>query len=128
MILNNDYTLNLFNGDVGICLPDPAAPGRFKVWFEREDSPPAGYQISRLPANETVFAMTIHKSQGSEFAETLVVLPASDSPLLSRELIYTAITRARDKVIIATSQEIFHKAVTRTISRASGLYKMLTSG
>jgi exodeoxyribonuclease V alpha subunit len=126
MILNNDYTLNLFNGDIGICLPDPAAQGALKVWFEREDGNPASFPPHRLPACETVFAMTIHKSQGSEFNEALVSLPPADSPLLSRELIYTAVTRARDRVIIAGSQEVFQAAVSRNISRAGGLYDMLT--
>ncbi|MCX5869470.1 MAG: exodeoxyribonuclease V subunit alpha [Deltaproteobacteria bacterium] len=129
IILNNDYGLNLFNGDIGICLPDPpsqpAASGRFKVWFEHEDGSLKGYQPYRLPECETVFAMTIHKSQGSEFTEVLVVLPASDSPLLTRELIYTAVTRARTRVLIAGDQAIFTAAVNRTISRSSGLHEML---
>ena len=126
MILNNDYGLNLFNGDIGICLPDPAAQGTLKVWFEREDNNPAPFSPHRLPACETVFAMTIHKSQGSEFNEVLVSLPPGDSPLLTRELIYTAVTRARDRVIIAGDKEVFRQAVTRNISRAGGLHEMLT--
>ncbi len=125
IILNNGYGLNLFNGDIGICLPDISTPGAFKVWFEREDGSLKGYQPYRLPACETVFAMTIHKSQGSEFAEVLVVLPPSDTPLLTRELIYTAVTRARTRVLIASDQAIFTAAVQRTISRSSGLHEML---
>jgi len=129
IILNNDYGLNLFNGDIGICLPDPpslsAAPGKFKVWFEREDGSLKGYQPYRLPQCETVFAMTIHKSQGSEFTEVLVVLPTADTPLLTRELIYTAITRARTRVLIASDQAVFTAAVNRTSSRSSGLHEML---
>ena len=128
MILNNDYSLNLFNGDVGICLPDRGTPepGGFKVWFEQEDGSLKGYQPYRLPPCETVFAMTIHKSQGSEFGEVLVVLPPTDTLLLTRELIYTAITRARTKALIAGDQAIFMAAVNRTISRFSGLHAMLT--
>ena len=126
MILTNDYGLNLFNGDIGICLPDLSAPGAFQVWFEREDGSLKGYQPYRLPACETVFAMTIHKSQGSEFSEVLVVLPATALPLLTRELIYTAVTRARTRVLIASDQAIFNAAVQRTISRSSGLHEMLT--
>jgi exodeoxyribonuclease V alpha subunit len=125
MILSNDYDLNLFNGDIGICLPDPAAPGTLAVWFEREDGNPVSFLPYRLPACETVFAMTIHKSQGSEFDEVLVSLPATDSPLLTRELLYTAVTRARARVVIASSEEIFEAAVSRNISRASGLSAML---
>ena len=130
MILANDYSLRLFNGDIGICLPDMAAPdsdaGSFKVWFEHEDGSLKGYQPYRLPACETVFAMTIHKSQGSEFDEVLVVLPKADTPLLTRELIYTAVTRAKTKALIDSDQAIFRGAVNRTISRASGLHAMLT--
>ncbi|MBU0663495.1 MAG: exodeoxyribonuclease V subunit alpha [Proteobacteria bacterium] len=133
IILNNDYGLNLFNGDIGICLPERTtlendnSPGQFKVWFEREDGSLKGYQPYRLPACETVFAMTIHKSQGSEFAEILVVLPGTDTPILTRELIYTAVTRAQKRVLIASDQTIFQAALNRTISRSSGLYAMLIS-
>ena len=132
MILNNDYGLNLFNGDIGICLPDRTAPSTaypgssFKVWFEDEEGSLRGYQPYRLPACETVFAMTIHKSQGSEFAEVLVVLPTNDSPLLTRELIYTGVTRAQTRVLIASDQAIFNGAINRAISRSSGLHAMLT--
>jgi exodeoxyribonuclease V alpha subunit len=132
MILHNDYGLNLFNGDIGICLPDRTAnsagdPGsKFKVWFEDEAGSLRGYQPYRLPACETVFAMTIHKSQGSEFGEVLVVLPKEDSLLLTRELIYTAITRAQSRVLIASDQAIFNSAINRAISRSSGLHEMLT--
>ena len=129
IILTNDYGLNLFNGDIGICLPDPpsqlTAPGTLKVWFEREDGSLKGYQPYRLPACETVFVMTIHKSQGSEFGEVLVVLPTTESPLLTRELIYTAVTRARTKVLVASNQAIFNATVNRKISRSSGLHEML---
>ncbi|MEK6202188.1 MAG: exodeoxyribonuclease V subunit alpha [Desulfobulbaceae bacterium] len=131
IILNNDYNLNLFNGDIGICLPERSSlasdmsPASFKVWFEREDGSVKGYQPYRLPQCETVFAMTIHKSQGSEFGEILVVLPGTDTPLLTRELIYTAVTRAQEKVFIASDQAIFHGAINRTISRSSGLQAML---
>jgi len=131
MILENDYGLNLFNGDIGICLPDRTSlsgpdPGTFKVWFEREDGILKGYQPYRLPPCETVFAMTIHKSQGSEFGEVLVVLPAIDTPLLTRELIYTAVTRAKTKALIAGDQTTFCAAVNRAVSRSGGLHAMLT--
>jgi exodeoxyribonuclease V alpha subunit len=133
MVLHNNYGLNLFNGDIGICLPDrtddlSAGDQRhgFKVWFEDEDGSLRGYQPYRLPECETVFAMTIHKSQGSEFGEVLVVLPKADTPLLTRELIYTAITRAQNRVLIASDQAIFNAAINRAISRSSGLHAMLT--
>ncbi len=128
MILRNDYGLNLFNGDIGICLPDNEGPsGAFTIWFIGEDGTNLEYQPWQLPAHETVFAMTIHKSQGSEFGEVLVVLPIIDTPLLTRELIYTAVTRARTRVLLTSAEGIFQQAVTRTINRASGLREMLTS-
>ncbi len=128
MILRNDYDLNLFNGDIGICLPAPQTDGEGgdMVWFMGEDGSFHGYQPSQLPEHETVFAMTIHKSQGSEFDEALVLLPPDDSPLLTRELIYTAVTRARTRVMLAGTVAIFRRAVSRTINRASGLRAMLT--
>jgi len=128
MILRNDYDLNLFNGDIGICLPDraPGEDGGDTVWFRGEDGGFHGYQASRLPEHETVFAMTIHKSQGSEFDEALALLPPDDSPLLTRELIYTAVTRARTRVLLAGTEAIFRRAVSRAINRASGLRAMLT--
>jgi len=75
----------------------------------------------RLPEHETVFTMTVYKSQGSEFNQVLFMLPDVPSPVLSRELIYTAITRAKEKVEVWGREEIFHAAVSRRIARASGL-------
>jgi exodeoxyribonuclease V alpha subunit len=131
LITSNDYGLDLFNGDIGICLPDATGEGRIKVWFAR----PAGHEGHggslrsflpyRLPQHETVYAMTVHKSQGSEFDEVLIVLPEQDNPVLSRELIYTAITRAKTEVMLLAEQEIFQIALGRSIERASGLAEML---
>ena len=78
-----------------------------------------------LPEHETVFAMTVHKSQGSEFESVLLILPDHDSPVLTRELLYTAITRARKHVEIWGSEGIFRAAVSRRIVRTSGLYDAL---
>jgi exodeoxyribonuclease V alpha subunit len=119
MIIRNDYSQRLFNGDVGIiwrtadgnrlaCFPDPA--GRL-----RTISP------LRLPPHETVFAMTIHKSQGSECDRLLMVLPDQVSPLLTRELIYTGLTRARRQVTVWADAAVFKAAVQARLSRRSGL-------
>jgi exodeoxyribonuclease V alpha subunit len=125
LITRNDYSLDLYNGDIGICLPDPAE-GTVKVWFERSDGGLRGYSPYRLPSCETVFAMTIHKSQGSEFDEVVVVLPDEDNRILSRELIYTAVTRAKTKVKLVTEQNVFNQALSRNIERFSGLADLLT--
>ena len=125
LVTSNDYSLDLFNGDVGLCLPDRALGGRSTVWFERPEGRLRSILPSRLPQCETVFAMTIHKSQGSEFDEVLVVLPEHDSPVLSRELVYTAITRARKSVRIDARREVLAMAAGRTLDRSSGLAGML---
>lgn len=125
LITRNDYSLDLYNGDIGICLPDQA-DGTVKVWFERSDGGLRGYSPYRLPSCETVFAMTIHKSQGSEFDEVVVVLPDEDNKILSRELIYTAVTRAKKTVKLVTEQQVFNQALSRNIGRFSGLADMMT--
>ena len=124
LITRNDYGLDLYNGDVGICLPDPG-DGNMFVWFERPDGGLRKYLPYRLPQCETVFGMTIHKSQGSEFDDVLVVLPEVESQILSRELIYTAVTRARRSVRLVATQEVLELALGRKIDRYSGLRDML---
>jgi len=124
LITRNDYALGLFNGDIGICLPD-LENGGAKVWFEQADGRPRGYSPYRLPRCETVFAMTIHKSQGSEFDEVVVVLPEEDNRILSRELIYTAVTRAKESVRLVAEKQIFQQALARKVERFSGLADLL---
>lgn len=124
LITRNDYSLDLFNGDIGICLPD-SNEGSVKVWFERADGGLRSYSPYRLPRCETVFAMTIHKSQGSEFDEVVVVLTDEDNRILSRELIYTAITRAKKSVKLVTERQVFDQALSRNIQRFSGLADQL---
>jgi exodeoxyribonuclease V alpha subunit len=123
LITANDYSLELFNGDVGLCLED--GKGGFLVWFEKGDGRLQRYPPFRLPQCETVYAMTIHKSQGSEFAEIMVVLPEEENPVLTRELLYTGITRARKEITVISSEAIFAKALARTVNRSSGLFDML---
>ena len=119
MITRNDYGMGLFNGDLGICFSDPEE-NRLSAYFEKGD----GYhKISptRLPAHESVFALTIHKSQGSEFDEVMLVLPDAATDILTKELIYTGITRAKIGLQILGSRHIFIDSVSRTIQRSSGL-------
>ena len=126
LITRNDYGLDLYNGDVGICLLDHEKGG-LQVWFERADGGLRCYHPSRLPRCETVFAMTIHKSQGSEFDEVVVVLPEDDSRILGRELVYTAVTRAKKTVRFVAEKKILQLALSRNIERASGLAELLAN-
>jgi exodeoxyribonuclease V alpha subunit len=121
MIVRNDYNLRLFNGDIGITLADPEEPGRMKVFFLGNDGALRSFAPARLPEHETVYAMTVHKSQGSEFDRVLVVTPNEPSPVLSRELIYTALTRAKRQVAFYSVPEVFAAAVERRLRRSSGL-------
>jgi exodeoxyribonuclease V alpha subunit len=121
MIVRNDYNLRLFNGDIGITLPDPADPQRMRVFFLGNDGALRGFAPARLPEHETVYAMTVHKSQGSEFDRVLVVTPNEPSPVLSRELIYTALTRAKQQASFYGEPEVFAAAVERRLRRSSGL-------
>lgn len=117
MISSNDPLTRLFNGDIGIVLPDgdglsacfPAAAGYRRV------------PLARLPAHESAFALTVHKAQGSEFERIALVLPATDLPMLTRELVYTAITRARQGVCLIGSPNLLAVAAGRASQRHSGL-------
>lgn len=128
MVTANDYGLKLFNGDVGLVLPDPEQGGRMRVFFAAPDGGVRSLSPLRLPAHETVYAMTVHKSQGSEFDRVLLVLPETDSPVLSRELVYTGITRAKRSAGIWGNGELFRAALSRRIRRTSGLRDALWPG
>jgi exodeoxyribonuclease V alpha subunit len=121
MITRNDYSLRLFNGDVGIVLPDAENFNELRAFFPTSDGNIRKFTPLRLPEHETAYALTIHKSQGSEFDEILAILPDSPSPVLTRELIYTAITRAKKRVEIWGKEEVFQTAVVSRIERTSGL-------
>lgn len=121
MITVNDYHLKLFNGDIGIVLPDPEYDGNPRVWFPAPDGGVRNVSPVRLPTHETVYAMTVHKSQGSEFGRVLMLLPDHDSAVLARELIYTGITRAKNEVEVWANEDVFAAAVSRKIDRKSGL-------
>ncbi len=121
LITRNDYNLRLYNGDTGVALPDPASGGDLRVFFSSPDGGFRKFHPLRLPEHETVYAMTVHKSQGSEFDKIIMVLPDRDSPVLTRELLYTGITRAREQVEIWGNERAFYAAVSRRIERRSGL-------
>jgi exodeoxyribonuclease V alpha subunit len=116
MITKNDYTQDLYNGDIGVCVK--TADG-MRVLFDRDGG--REFLPSHLGQHTTVHAMTIHKSQGSQFDEVVVVLPAESSRLLTRELLYTAVTRARTRVNIIGAEDVVRAAVERSVQRASGL-------
>jgi exodeoxyribonuclease V alpha subunit len=128
MVTRNAYDLQLFNGDVGITLRDPDASDRLKVFFPGRDAKMRKFSPARLPEHETVYAMTIHKAQGSEFGQVLMILPEVLSRVMSRELVYTGVTRARDHVEIWGSEGAFLQAVQRRMMRASALQQRLWRG
>jgi exodeoxyribonuclease V alpha subunit len=119
MVTRNDAQLGVFNGDVGVALPN--AQGALKVWFLDGDQL-RSVSVTRLAHVETAFAMTVHKSQGSEFLHTALVLPPGGADVLSRELVYTGITRAREQFSLIEAQPgLLEAAIARPSVRASGL-------
>ncbi len=118
LVTENDYGLRLYNGDTGVIVS--RGDDRVTAVFERrgelvEVSP------TLLSSVETVYAMTVHKSQGSQFDSVVVLLPPPESPLLTRELLYTAVTRARSHLTIVGTDASVRAAVNRPIARSSGL-------
>ncbi|MCK9395833.1 MAG: exodeoxyribonuclease V subunit alpha [Methylobacter sp.] len=121
MVSQNNPALHLYNGDIGICMPDSLYAGKLMVFFQRADGSVKKYLPARVPHCETVFAMTIHKSQGSEFEEVLIVLPEPINPVLTKELLYTAITRAKKTIKLVASGAVFTATVRQKIERITGL-------
>lgn len=122
LITENDYSLKLYNGDTGVVVA--AGPDRIAAAFERRGDVVA-FSPTRLSAVDTVYAMTVHKSQGSQFKTAAVLLPAADSPILTRELLYTAVTRASEQLIVVGTEEAIRTAVARPAARASALRRRL---
>ncbi len=122
LVTENDYSLELYNGDTGVVIEREG--GRLVAAFDR------GGQVidvspTRLAAVDTVYAMTVHKSQGSQFDTVVFLLPDAASPILTRELLYTAVTRARKRLIVIGTEASLRAAVERPIARASGLRQAL---
>jgi exodeoxyribonuclease V alpha subunit len=123
MVLRNDYGLRLFNGDIGIALPD--TQGELAVVFPDSTGGWRSVPPVRLPEHQTAFAMTVHKAQGSEFDEVLVLLPERRSAVLTRELLYTAVTRARRRVTLSCSADVLVATIESPTRRHSGLLARL---
>lgn len=121
LVTANDYGLRLYNGDIGVTV---LRDGVLRAVMAGADGP-AEFATSRLADIETMHAMTIHKSQGSQVTDVTVLLPPTDSRLLSRELLYTAVTRAKTKVRVVGSAEQLRAAVGRRAARATGLSRRL---
>ncbi|HET7477469.1 MAG TPA: exodeoxyribonuclease V subunit alpha [Dermatophilaceae bacterium] len=128
LVTANDYGQGLYNGDTGVVTR--ASPGAELIAVIADGEHPDGraYPLARLADVETAHAMTVHRSQGSQFDAVTVVLPEADSPLLTRELLYTALTRAKTTVRIVGSEDVVRAAVQRRARRASGLARRLTQG
>jgi exodeoxyribonuclease V alpha subunit len=123
MVTRNDYNLNLMNGDVGLCLPTPK--GLRVAFADKAPDEQVGVRWvlpSRLDAVDTVFAMTVHKSQGSEFEHVALVLPDRITPVLTRELLYTGITRAKSQLTLVVPQSgVLRQAALQQVLRSGGL-------
>ncbi|HNI62726.1 MAG TPA: exodeoxyribonuclease V subunit alpha [Agitococcus sp.] len=119
MVTQNDYSLDVFNGDIGITLEEEDG---FYVYFPARDTPTKRVSAARLAHSETALALTIHKSQGSEFKQVAVVLPKEESPILTRQLLYTGITRAKKQIQLWALKPILLKTIEQETKRASGLH------
>jgi exodeoxyribonuclease V alpha subunit len=120
IVTKNYPELKLFNGDIGIIRKDDN--GNMRAWFEDSDKNIRSVLPGYIDSAETVFAMTIHKSQGSEYKEVLVLLPQNTgNQLLTRELLYTAVTRAKEKVLVQASEAVLMETAEAAVARASGI-------
>lgn len=122
MVMANDYGTQVFNGDVGVAWEDD---GEMLVHFPAPEGATRAIQPARLPDTQTAWAMTVHKAQGSEFTNVIIMLPAKGSRVLGRELLYTAVTRARQQVLLVGDESVMRSAVSRTVRRGSGLEALL---
>jgi exodeoxyribonuclease V alpha subunit len=127
MITENNAALQLYNGDIGICLRDKEQEDQLRVFFQRADGSIRKYLPARIPHCETVFVMTIHKSQGSEFEEVLIILPENNYPILTKELLYTAITRAKKTIKLVANKAVFSSTVRQSVQRVTGLVDKFTT-
>jgi exodeoxyribonuclease V alpha subunit len=122
MVVDNDYDVHLYNGDVGILLRGESLRAGF---LTQDGNSVRELSMARVPSHETVYAMTVHKSQGSEADEVVLVLPTEPSPIVSRELLYTAVTRAREKVVLYASEQAVVAATRSAVRRSTGLLDAL---
>ncbi|GMN89623.1 exodeoxyribonuclease V subunit alpha [Francisella sciaenopsi] len=122
MITQNSYSLGLFNGDVGLIWPDDT--GKLRAYFDGKDA--KAFSLNMLPKYESVYAMTIHKTQGSEFDEIVIILPLEDNEALSKQLLYTAITRAKYKLTIISEQSSLRDIAQKDIKRNSNISELVS--
>lgn len=124
LITENNPQLGIYSGDIGLVLPDEN--GKPRIYFEtKAGDEHLNLSPSRLPSCEPAYVMTVHKSQGSEFQHTVLVMPLTPSPVLTKELIYTAITRARKQFTLFGTESVWKSGVTKAIQRQSGLRELL---
>ncbi len=124
MIARNESSLGLFNGDIGIALQGEEG---LRVWFPMPDGTVKSIQPSRLPQHDTAWVMTVHKSQGSEFDHAALVLPNQFVPVVTRELVYTAITRAKKRLSLYADKQVLNKAIMTGTERRSGLMEIFAA-
>ncbi len=122
MVNTNDYKKGLFNGDTGVAVEKN---GDITAFFKGPDNKLKRYRYSDLPSNDTAFAITIHKSQGSEFDSVLMIIPDRFSPVVTRQLLYTGVTRAKKKVILIGNLDIMKAAIRMNVKRHSGIKEYL---
>lgn len=123
MMTSNVHQYDIHNGDIGILWPDDS--GQLKIWFEQGRGEYRKLSLSQCPQHKTAYAMTVHKSQGSEFNKVLLILPYSETAVSTRELFYTGITRASENVEIWASQEMIEFTINKKTERVSGLMERL---
>lgn len=124
LITTNDYKLGLMNGDIGIIIED--GDKELKAYFPGSDDTFREFNPASLGDHKTAFTISIHKSQGSEYENVFIILPPEENKILTKELIYTAITRASGKCTVISSHKIFHKAAITKMRRQSGLKSKIT--
>lgn len=128
MLTTNDHQLGLYNGDIGIVMPDPRQPDLNKVWFLNSKGQYQGILTSRLPDFEVCYAMTIHKSQGSEFSEVHLCLGDTLAQHVNRELLYTGITRAKQQLFLYAPAGVIKQSIQQRCKRSTGLAERLMKG
>jgi len=125
VITENSHRQRLFNGDLGVCYRDHR--GVLMAWFASDEvNAPRAFPLPALPAHEPAFATTVHKAQGAEFDTVWLLLPERDTPVLTRELLYTALTRARRSLHLAAGASAIKHALSRHTRRCSGLARRLS--
>ncbi len=129
LVTQNDAALGLANGDVGLILAEPVSGALRAVFYDEGSGAPRWLNPERLPAVDTAFALTVHKAQGSEYAHSVLILPPTPTPVLTRELVYTALTRARAQFTLIAAdtrgQAVFSGALARQVRRSGQLSGLL---